>query len=50
MTKTELLLLLITVAEFMQLSVGIAKMFIAEGYLNEDEEGGGEDDDDDEHI
>ena len=48
MTKTELLLLLITVAEFMQLSVGIAKMFIAEGYLNEEEEeDGGEDDEDD---
>ena len=45
MTKTELLLLLITVAEFMQLSVGIAKMFIAEGYLNEEEE----DDEDDEY-
>lgn len=47
MTKTELLLLLITVAEFMQLSVGIAKMFIAEGYLNEEDD---EDDEDDEHI
>ena len=48
MTKTELLLLLITVAEFMQLSVGIAKMFIAEGYLNEEEDGG-EDDENDEY-
>ena len=46
MTKTELLLLLIAVAEFMQLSVGIAKMFIAEGYLNEEEE---DDDEDDEY-
>lgn len=49
MTKTELLLLLITVAEFMQLSVGIARMFIAEGYLNEDEENGGDEDEDDEY-
>ena len=44
MTKTELLLLLITVAEFMQLSVGIARMFIAEGYLNEDDDDGGDED------
>lgn len=42
MTKIELLLLLITVAEFMQLSVEIAKLFIMSGYEYDNEE----DDDD----
>ena len=46
MTKTELLLLLIAVAEFMQISIEIARMFIREGYLEEEEE---EDDEDDEY-
>ena len=38
MTKIELLLLLITVAEFMQLSVEIAKLFIMSGYEYDNEE------------
>lgn len=46
MTKVELLLLLITVAEFMQLSVEIAKLFIMSGYEYDNEEDGGDEDDD----
>lgn len=48
MTKIELLLLLITVAEFMQLSVEIAKLFYMSGYEYDNEEEGeenGEDND-----
>ena len=38
MTKIELLLLLITVAEFMQLSVEIAKLFYLSGFEYDNEE------------
>lgn len=48
MEKTEFLLLLITVAEFMKISIEIAKLFIISGYEYDNEEEGeenGEDND-----
>ena len=43
MTKGEFLLLMLVVSQFMQISIEIARMFIREGYLEEEEE----DDEDD---
>ena len=48
MTKIEFLLLLITVAEFMKISIEIAKLFIMSGYEydnEEDDDENGEDND-----
>ena len=42
MTKIEFLLLLITVAEFMKISIEIAKLFIMSGYEYDNEEEGDE--------
>lgn len=38
MTKIEFLVLLITVAEFMKISIEIAKLFIMSGYEYDNEE------------
>lgn len=46
MAKAEFLLLLITVAEFMKISIEIAKLFIMSGYEYDNEDGGDEDEDD----
>lgn len=46
MTKIEFLLLLITVAEFMKISIEIAKLFIMSGYEYDNEEDDEEDEDD----
>lgn len=40
MTKIEFLVLLITVAEFMKISIEIAKLFIMSGYEYDNEEEG----------
>ena len=45
MTKIEFLVLLITVAEFMKISIEIAKLFIMSGFEYDNEDGGDEDDD-----
>lgn len=42
MTKTEFLLMLLVISQFMMISIELAKMFFREGYL-EDEDGGDED-------
>jgi hypothetical protein len=46
MTKIEFLVLLITVAEFMKISIEIAKLFIMSGYEYDNEDGGEDDEDD----
>lgn len=42
MTKTEFLLMLLVISQFMMISIELAKMFFREGYI--DDEDGGEDD------
>ena len=44
MTKTEFLLMLLVISQFMMISIELAKMFFREGYL--DDEGGDDDEDD----
>lgn len=44
MTKTEFLLMLLLVSQFMKISIELAKMFFREEYL--DDEGGDEDEND----
>ena len=46
MAKAEFLLLLITVAEFMKISIEIAKLFIMSGYEYDNEEDDDERDED----
>ena len=46
MAKIEFLLLLITVAEFMKISIEIAKLFYMSGFEYDNEDGGEEDEDD----